>query len=169
MVIGWPPMKHQLKKRPAHRAPQKIVKLVQEPGMLYRVRDKDWEKLWGEGLSWDDAHRLKEAVSGRRLSKTVRVEPMSAPAPQSPPPIENIGRVALANAVRPEGTVGDDELEELEGNDDAGKVDRMLNGVIRGTNRRRGAEAVDKLIDGDDAGELDRQIDRAIAEAEEDA
>jgi hypothetical protein len=115
--------------RPHHK-PQKIVKLVPQEGMLYRVRDKDWVKLWGEGLSWDAAHKLKEYVVGNRLSKTARVEPMSVVAPKKAPPIENIGRVALANETRPADVHADDELDGLEEDDDAGAIDRLIDRAV---------------------------------------
>lgn len=43
-------------------------------GRTYRVRDKGWAKVWGEGLSWDDAVRLKNQVVTSKKSRTARVE-----------------------------------------------------------------------------------------------
>jgi len=51
-------------------------------GKLYRVRDRGWTVIWGDGLSWQDANKLKNQVAGRRLSKTVRVESMEVPQPE---------------------------------------------------------------------------------------
>lgn len=110
--------------------------------MLYRVRCKDWENLWGEDLSWEEAHKLKELVSGRRLSKTVRVEPMSSPAPDNLPPVKDVGRVVLANAVRPAGVAHDDELDELEDSDDAGDIDRLVDDAIEAEERAEKPKAV---------------------------
>ena len=49
---------------------------------LYRVRDKNYPDkkgtVWGENLSYDDAHKLKEQVCGTGKSTTARIEPMSA-------------------------------------------------------------------------------------------
>jgi hypothetical protein len=50
-------------------------------GRTYRVRDKDFAVIWGEGLSWDDAVKLKEKVVGARRSKTARVEDEETPVP----------------------------------------------------------------------------------------
>lgn len=50
-------------------------------GKRYRVRDKDWERVWGEDLSFEQATKLKETVVGGRRSTTARVEPMDVPPP----------------------------------------------------------------------------------------
>jgi hypothetical protein len=51
----------------------------------FRVRDKYEEgkppKIWGDGLSWEAAHRVKERVTGDGRSTSARVEPMAAPFP----------------------------------------------------------------------------------------
>lgn len=50
-------------------------------GKLYRVRDRDWEKVWGEDLPWADANKLKERLVTGRKSKTASVEPMDVDPP----------------------------------------------------------------------------------------
>lgn len=47
----------------------------------YRVRDKDWATIWGENLTQEEAHKLKERVVGSGKSRTARVEPMSVRPP----------------------------------------------------------------------------------------
>lgn len=53
----------------------------------YRVRDRFVEgepmKVWGEDLSYDEALRLKEKVVASKQSRTARLEPMSAPRPDT--------------------------------------------------------------------------------------
>jgi hypothetical protein len=44
------------------------------PGMLYRVRDKDWAELWGQSLSWADAEKLRDKLLVDGSSRTARVE-----------------------------------------------------------------------------------------------
>jgi hypothetical protein len=56
---------------------------------LFRVRDKNWTKIWGENLTLADANRLKEQVVTGGKSRTARIEPMSVQPPGSeviPPP-----------------------------------------------------------------------------------
>lgn len=50
-------------------------------GMLFRVRDRDWKKVWDENLTYDDAMLLKERLVGQRKSKTARVESMAVAPP----------------------------------------------------------------------------------------
>lgn len=50
-------------------------------GKTYRVRCKDWVNVWGEGLSWDDAVKLKERVVTTKQSKTARVQDEAEEAP----------------------------------------------------------------------------------------
>lgn len=50
-------------------------------GKLYRVRDKDWEAVHGEGLTWDEAVKLREQVVGAKKSRTARVEDMEVAPP----------------------------------------------------------------------------------------
>jgi hypothetical protein len=50
-------------------------------GRTYRVRDKGWVKVWGEGLTWDDAVKLKNGVVGSKKSRTARVEDEAIPPP----------------------------------------------------------------------------------------
>jgi hypothetical protein len=49
-------------------------------GERYIVRNSDWQegKIWGVDMAHADAIRRKELVAGRRLSRTVIVEPMPA-------------------------------------------------------------------------------------------
>lgn len=47
----------------------------------YRVRDRDWVKVWDENLTLDEANKLKEQVVAQRKSKTARVEDMAVPPP----------------------------------------------------------------------------------------
>lgn len=78
-----PPIKPQ-KPQPRRGAP---TAYHQQPpdeaneGKLFRVRDKDWENLWGENLSFAEATKLKETVCGRGKSRTARVEDMTVPPP----------------------------------------------------------------------------------------
>jgi len=50
-------------------------------GRTYRVRDKDWVMLWGDGLTYTEALKLKEQVVGSGRSKTARVEDMEIQPP----------------------------------------------------------------------------------------
>jgi hypothetical protein len=50
-------------------------------GKLFRVRDRDWERVWAENLSWDEARKLVNTLTGSRKSKTARAEDMAIPAP----------------------------------------------------------------------------------------
>ncbi len=50
-------------------------------GERYRVRDKDWDTVWGDNLTFDEANKLKEQVIGQRKSRTARVEPCSVEPP----------------------------------------------------------------------------------------
>jgi hypothetical protein len=52
-------------------------------GKLYRVRDKDWVKVWGYHLTWAQAVELKNRVVAKRLSRTARVEDMAIPMPDN--------------------------------------------------------------------------------------
>jgi len=65
----------------------------------YRVRDDNPagkpNTLWGQNLSYTQAHRLKERVAGARKSRTVMIEPMDAPFPP-PPPLADDPEIAEA-------------------------------------------------------------------------
>lgn len=50
-------------------------------GQLFRVRDKDWERVWDENLSYADACKLKEKVVTSGKSRTARVENMNVAPP----------------------------------------------------------------------------------------
>lgn len=50
-------------------------------GKLYRVRDKEWAKVWGEDLTHDEATRLKDTVVASGKSRTARIEDMGIPPP----------------------------------------------------------------------------------------
>lgn len=54
------------------------------PGTLYRVRDKNYPgrpgKVWAEGIPHDQAQDLVRELLAGRKSKTVRAEPITAPA-----------------------------------------------------------------------------------------
>jgi hypothetical protein len=43
-------------------------------GRTYRVRDKGWVVVWGTGLTWDEATKLKNQVVGAKKSRTARIE-----------------------------------------------------------------------------------------------
>lgn len=49
-------------------------------GKTYRVRDKDWVAVHAEGLSWDEANKLKDHVASRG-HRTARVEDEVIPPP----------------------------------------------------------------------------------------
>lgn len=49
-------------------------------GQLFRVRDKDWETVHGEGLTYQDAHKLKERVAAKG-HRTARIESMEYEPP----------------------------------------------------------------------------------------
>lgn len=59
---------------------QRYVEEITE-GKLYRVRDKNDGRnpyiVWGSALSHEDAHKLKERVTGAEKSRTARLEEMS--------------------------------------------------------------------------------------------
>ena len=63
-------------------------------GKLYRVRDKNWTKVWGENLSWADANTLLNTVVGALQSRTARVEDMDIGRPGAktgtPPTIDEV-------------------------------------------------------------------------------
>lgn len=67
--------------------PDDIRKEPLDPNVLYRVRDgkgTDETKpvtVWGENLTWDEAHALKEQVVGSEKSRTARLEPMGVAPP----------------------------------------------------------------------------------------
>jgi len=71
--------------KPYVRPPPKsrAADLKPVPGMAYRVRDRNegdvLGTVWGENLSWEEAHTLKDKVLGSRKSTTARVEPMNVP------------------------------------------------------------------------------------------
>ena len=52
-------------------------------GKLFRVRDADWSKVWGEDLSYADAFKLKQQVCGSNKSRSAMLEEMTiAPPPE---------------------------------------------------------------------------------------
>lgn len=51
----------------------------------YRVRDRNYQNIFGEDLTLDEATRLKEQVVTSRRSHTARVEPMSVRVPGRDP------------------------------------------------------------------------------------
>ncbi|HET9062319.1 MAG TPA: hypothetical protein VFO62_03430, partial [Candidatus Binatia bacterium] len=74
---------------------------VDTDGKLFRVRDKDYMdgsevKIWGENLTYESAHALKEKVVGAKKSRTARVEEMSIPLPSADPTLESVRQKALA-------------------------------------------------------------------------
>src|SRR5579859_669522 len=50
-------------------------------GMVYRVLDAGWKKLYGQNLSWLDAKKLKNTIANRRISTTVMLEAEDLPIP----------------------------------------------------------------------------------------
>jgi len=102
-------------KKPARRAPAatayRRTSIEEETaGRLYRVRCKDWENLWGENLTHEEATRLKEQVCTRGKSRTARVEDMEIPAPDWYLAQEGIEALPVAT---PASTIVDAELERL--------------------------------------------------------
>lgn len=73
------PKKHV--KKPKHAVKKQKTDDRSHPiqGMLYRVRDKDWAELWGEGLPHADAVQLKAKTVGARKSTTARIEACDVP------------------------------------------------------------------------------------------
>jgi len=51
-------------------------------GQLFRVRDKDWDNVWAENISHDEAHKLKEKIATSGKSRTVRIESMEIDPPE---------------------------------------------------------------------------------------
>lgn len=79
-----PPKKPaKIRRRPPSAAYRTQSVEEETVGQLYRVRDRDWEVLWAENLSYDEAHKLKEKIAGSNRSRTVRLENMSIPPPES--------------------------------------------------------------------------------------
>ncbi len=70
-------------------------------GKLFRVRDRDWENVWGENLTFEAANILKHQVTSRRKSRTARVEDMSIEPPD------------WYQAAQPATTPRDPELEAM--------------------------------------------------------
>ena len=66
---------------------------------LYRVRDRNYETIWGEDLTLEEAQKLKESVVGQRKSHTARVEPMSVPVPGHAVEMADLGDLELAPPV----------------------------------------------------------------------
>jgi len=52
-----------------------------QPGVLYRVLEPGWTKLWGHNLEWKDAKALKTSIANKRLSSTVMTEAEDLPIP----------------------------------------------------------------------------------------
>jgi hypothetical protein len=73
--------KRPVKRHPNHRDNPYAARAKrpeeEHAGKSFRVRDRDWEVIWGEGLSWIDANALKNKVVAQRKSTTARVEDMT--------------------------------------------------------------------------------------------
>ena len=87
--------------KPLHRSRKTATTNLKVPieqataGKLYRVRDKNWTKVWGENLSWADANRLMNTVVGSLQSRTARVEDMDIGQPGgektgTPPTVDEV-------------------------------------------------------------------------------
>lgn len=50
-------------------------------GKLFRVRDKDWERIWGENLTHEEATALCTKITANRKSRTARIEDMEIGPP----------------------------------------------------------------------------------------
>lgn len=84
-----------------HRAKPPEPVAVVDDGTRYRVRDKDFLKVWGEGLTKAEAEKLKLEVTSTNRSRTARVEPMTNPTPETDPVLASLqasARAASANA-----------------------------------------------------------------------
>lgn len=84
-----------------HRAKPPAQLALVDDGNRYRVRDKDFLKVWGEGLTKAEAEKLKLEVTSTNRSRTARVEPMTNPTPEADPVLASLqasARAASANA-----------------------------------------------------------------------
>lgn len=55
-------------------------------GHRYRVRDKDWVRVWAQDLSYAEAEHVLSDVTGSQRSRTARIEDMTVgPTPQMTP------------------------------------------------------------------------------------
>lgn len=84
-----------------HRAKPPAQLALVDDGNRYRVRDKDFLKVWGEGLTKAEAEKLKLEVTSTNRSRTARVEPMTNPTPETDPVLASLqasARAASANA-----------------------------------------------------------------------
>lgn len=52
-----------------------------QDGVLYRVLDPKWTKLYGRDLEWKDAKALKTSIANKRISSTVMIEAEDVPIP----------------------------------------------------------------------------------------
>jgi len=116
-------------------------------GKKYRVREEDGSRLWGQNLTFQEAHKLKEKVCGARQSKTALIEEMTiAFKPQTvtaaqvatPPPVVVVPPLPLApppvviaeSSTPANGTSGNSDLAEALANealdDDAADLDSLV-------------------------------------------
>lgn len=74
---------------------------IDTEGKLFRVRDKDYGdgsevKIWGENLTYEAAHALKEKVVGQKKTRTARIEDMNQAMPSADPTLESVRQKGLA-------------------------------------------------------------------------
>lgn len=98
------PQRDPVTKPPAPAMPSTHKKVAAAPAAppadetRYRVRDKDFVKVWGEDLSRGDAEKLKLSVTSTGKSRSARLEPMTAPTPATSPSLAVAQTAALAAA-----------------------------------------------------------------------
>lgn len=84
--------------RPIPPTHSRIPKDELHAGKLYRVRDRDTPAalghVWGENLPHDQAEKLKNTVTGKRQSRTARIEDMEIPRPRDPQRIAAAAKMA---------------------------------------------------------------------------
>src|SRR5256885_1122622 len=90
-----PNLKVHVSDRPTARGHSKIPIEVATAGRLFRVRDKNWTKVWGDNLSWPEANKLKDQVCAQGKSRTARVEDMAVQPPTPSMPSVPSGTVDL--------------------------------------------------------------------------
>lgn len=93
-VAPPPPMPSTHRTKPL--APVAVV----DDGTRYRVRDKDFATVWGQDLSKVDAEKLKNEVVSSNRSRTARLEPMSAPTPETDPQLAQLQVAARAASAK---------------------------------------------------------------------
>ncbi len=52
-----------------------------DDSVLYRVREPDWSHVWGSNLTFDQARKLREDLSLKKLSRTSSMEPVTVAPP----------------------------------------------------------------------------------------